>query len=413
MAESCNSRSFSWLVKSCIPDPRREIANPSSESHRGHRSSVAVVASLAAAPIFSLPDDLLLECLGRVSSSSLPSLPLVCRRFALLLDSPDFFHLRRLHDRLRRSIHAVSVSDLAVLTSATLPLASTAADSWEVTAFPLPFSPQISDGSGSFSHARAVPVGRSVYLIGRGATILYDTWTGHISSRSPTLFPRKKFAAAAIAGKIYVAGGSSRTSAVEEYDPSADEWKVIAEAPRRRYGCVGAAAGGVFYVAGGLRVGSGRVLDAHVCAGSVDAYHVAGRGWLRPRAVPGGGCVVGTCGVGEHVYILASHAVEISFWRWEVGGRGRRGGEWTRLDSPPVPSRVGLGGAVLFSCAAVGADRMAAVVHVSAVRGGTVDEAAASADGAVLVYDIPGGEWTRGPDLPPGFRRAACAGVEC
>ncbi|RLM69096.1 hypothetical protein C2845_PM17G01240 [Panicum miliaceum] len=94
--------------------------------------------------------------------------------------------------------------------------------------------------SSEFAHARAVALGREVFLIGRGATLRVDALTGAARACAPTLFPRKKFAAAAVGGRIYVAGGSARTAAVEEYDLAADAWRVVAEAPRRRYGCAGA-----------------------------------------------------------------------------------------------------------------------------------------------------------------------------
>jgi hypothetical protein len=128
--------------------------------------------------------------------------------------------------------------------------------------------------------------------------------------------------------------------------------------------------------------------------------------------VPGGGCVVGACGAGDgHLYVVASHAVDLSFWRWHGGG-GRGGGGWVALEAPPVPrGAVGLGVAVRVAMAGVGADRVAAVVNVAAVRGHAA--AGGAVEGLVLVYDIGGGRWSRAPDLPPGFRRAACAAVEC
>uniref|UniRef100_A0A0D3HHY3 RING-type domain-containing protein n=1 Tax=Oryza barthii TaxID=65489 RepID=A0A0D3HHY3_9ORYZ len=154
---------------------------------------------------------------------------------------------------------------------------------------PLPLPPTLLHCGGSvFAHARAVVLGRDVFLIGRGATLRVDALTGAARACAPTLFPRKKFAAAAVGDRIYVAGGSARTAAVEEYDPEVDAWRVVGEAPRRRYGCAGASAGGVFYVAGGVAVsGEGaRALEAHVCAGSVDALHVASGTWARPVRSP-------------------------------------------------------------------------------------------------------------------------------
>ncbi|CAO2143200.1 unnamed protein product [Urochloa humidicola] len=433
-AESCHPRGLSWFARSCIPaDPARHIAVPVPISAT---TNPAASDAEEESPITALPDELLLECLARVPRASLPPLPAVCRRFAALLASEGFLHLRYAHGRLRPCLLAVSVSvSSAHFARALLQLGSSSVPELDVAALPLPSPlPHCTGGStfssSAFAHARVVALGRDVYLIGRGATLRVDALTGAARACAPTLFPRKKFAAAAVGARIYVAGGSARTSAVEEYDPSADAWRVVAEAPRRRYGCSGAGAGGVFYVAGGVAVsssrdGSGatRALEAHACAGSVDALHVASGAWAwsaRPRAVPGGGCVVGACGAGDgHLYVVASHAVDLSFWRWSGGGganRGQGGGAcgWVALEAPPVPrGSVGLGMAVRVVMAGVGGDKVAAVVNATAVRGHNAAGGGGALEGMVLVYDIGDGKWSRAPDLPPGFRRAACAAVEC
>ncbi|KAG8050718.1 hypothetical protein GUJ93_ZPchr0009g1571 [Zizania palustris] len=417
-AESCHSRSLSWLVKSCIPaDPARHIAVPVPVP-----VPVPAVGTTqpppppSSAPIYALPDDLLLECLARVPRASLPPLPAVCRRFAALLSSSAFLHVRRVHAQFQPSLLAVSVSDHGTVAQTLLQF-NTSTPTVDVAALPLPQTLLHCSGA-AFAHARAVVLGREVFLIGRGATLCVDALTGAARACAPTLFPRKKFAAAAVGDRIYVAGGSARTAAVEEYVPEADAWRVVAEAPRRRYGCAGAGAGGVFYVAGGVAVsGEGaRTLEAHVCAGSVDALHVASGSWARPRALPGGGCVVGACGVGEHLYVVASHAVELSFWRWcggvGRGGEGRGWGGWVALEAPSMPrGSVGLGMAVRVAMAGLGTERVAAVVSAAAVRGH--NSGAGALEGIVLLYEIASGKWSRVPDLPPGFRRAAYAGVEC
>ncbi|KAI4991804.1 hypothetical protein ZWY2020_040190 [Hordeum vulgare] len=377
-ADSCHSRSISWFVKSCIPaDPDRHISG--------------------------LP----------------PPLPAVCRRFADLLASQAFLQLRRARGQLQPSLLALSVpAHGGAFAQALLQFRpEQQQQQLQVAALPLPLA-LLHCGGSVFAHARAVALGREIFLVGRGATL---RWTRSRAQRAcaPTLFPRKKFAAAAVGGRIYVAGGSARTAAVEEYDPVADAWRVVSEAPRRRYGCAGAGAGGVFYVAGGVAVsGDGaRALGAHVCAGSVDALHVASGSWARPRALPGGGCVVGACGVGDHLYVVASHAVELSFWRWHGGaGRGsdlRAGGGWVALEAPPMPrGSVGLGMAVRVTMAGIGRETVTAVMSAAAVRGHNA-AGAGPFEGMVLAYNIAGGKWSRVPDLPPGFRRAACAGVEC
>ncbi|XP_010247220.1 PREDICTED: F-box/kelch-repeat protein At5g26960 [Nelumbo nucifera] len=425
MAESCNSRGFSWLVKSCFPNPQHETRrgptlltrisdkNPpeSRPENRHHKHETT----------FSfLPDDILLECLSRVSPSSLPSVSLVCRKWSQLLDSPGFYDLRRNLGHLRQTVFAVAFTDYGVY--ATMHRIGDET-SWRTTSFPAVemVAPEIFDGS--FSHARLTAIGRHIYIIGRNATIRYDTWTGVITSRAPMIFPRKKFAAAVVAGKIYVTGGggASRTSAVEQYDPETDTWRVAAESPRRRYGCIGAAVDGVFYSIGGLKIGGvaeatrGVGSEAHVYASSMDLYDVEARAWLRSRAVPGGGCVVAACAAGGYIYVLASHAVELSFWRYD--GRRKSGGfgEWCRMKSPPLPAQVRLDSTVRFCCVGVGEK----VVLVQAV--GCIDDLLRRSgrscrglkEGLVLVFDYAAGEWSRGADLPAIIRRAACVCVEC
>ncbi|RLN30922.1 F-box/kelch-repeat protein [Panicum miliaceum] len=287
--------------------PRRHIAVPVPISAASTSNNPA--SDSEESPISALPDELLLECLARVPRASLPPLPVVCRRFAALIASHGFLHLRRAHGRIRPCLLAVSVSSAhsaaVTFARALLQLGASSRPELKVAALPLPPPLLHCAGSSAFAHARAVALGREVFLIGRGAT-----------------FPRKKFAAAAVGGRIYVAGGTARTAAVEEYDPAADAWRVVAEAPRRRYGCAGAAAGGVFYVAGGVAVsghpggdGAPRALEAHACAGSVDALHVASGAWAwsaRSRAVPGGGCVVGACGAEDgHLYVVATRREEL------------------------------------------------------------------------------------------------------
>lgn len=237
-----------------------------------------------------------------------------------------------------------------------------------------------------------------------------------MSPRCAMIFPRKKFAAASVAGKIYVAGGGSRTTAVEEYNPESDTWTVVSHAPRRRYGCIGASVDGVFYVIGGLRIGaweqneySRAASEAHAAyAGSMDLFDVEGRVWLRSRAVPGGGCVVAACAAAGRVYALTSHAVELSFWSFEARRKGGGAfGEWCRMKSPPLPAQVRVDTRMRFS--GVGMGDKVVLIQVAGGR----NEVRGSKEGFVLVYDCIAGEWGRGAELPEVFRRAAYVGVEC
>lgn len=332
MSDSCHSRHFSWLMKSCFPNPQHHHPQPlhRSISHHHHHHTT----------ISSLPDDLLLECLSRVSSSSLPSVSLVCRRWSRLLSSSALYDLRRRNASIYHTVFVFSVTDSGLF-AATLRFGD--AYSWRTSFIPA------GDGGegfrGPLSHSRVSAIGRGIYIIGRREMVRYDAWTGALTAKAGMVFPRKKFAAAMVAGRIYVAGGAARTSALEEYDPVSDKWSVVAEAPRRRYGCIGAAVDGVVYVIGGLKIGASESevvplaagAEAHVYASSMDLYDVEARGWLRSRAVPSGGCVVAACAAAGFVYVLTSHAVELSFWRFDArrkatsGSGGGGFGEWCRM----------------------------------------------------------------------------------
>ncbi|KAK7304880.1 hypothetical protein VNO77_42773 [Canavalia gladiata] len=410
--ESCNSRHFTWLMKSCFPNPH----NATVSQPQPHPMSPAPPTTIS-----SLPDDVVLDFLSRVPPSSLPALSLVCRRWSLLLRSPDFSLLRRRRNLLRHTSVALAATDHG-LSAATL-----LDGAWTNSLFvPCYDAVSLDNFHSLLSHARVASIGPRIFIVGRNATLQYDTWTATVSPRAAMIFPRKKFALAAVAGKIYVAGGGSRTAAVEEYNPVTDTWHVVGHAPRRRYGCIGASVDGVFYVIGGLRIGASEHnvfsraaggAEAHaVYASSMDLFDVETRVWLRSRMVPGGGCVVAACAAAGRVYVLTSHAVELSFWSFDArrkcGGsvNGRGGGvfgEWCRIKSPPLPAQVRVDTRMRFSCVGMGEK----VVLIQ--MGGNMNEIRGLRDGLVLVYDCVAGEWGKGVDLPEVYRRAAYVGVEC
>ncbi|KAK4793712.1 hypothetical protein SAY86_024147 [Trapa natans] len=439
--QSCNYRGhFSWLMKSCFPNPNDK---PLPDSHiplhlhlhrqrhrQGLRLTSAASSDAATTGMDSLSDDLLLECLSRVPPPSLPSVSLVCRRWSHLVESSAFSGFRRLRGLLRPTVFALSSSaDSSCLLAASLCFDSDPT-AWRVSLFLASDAVSLANLYSLVSHSRLSAIGPRIYIIGRSSMVCYDTWTGTVTTRSPMASPRKKFASAACSGKIYVAGGGGcgGSSSVDEYDPRSDTWRVVSQAPRRRYGCVGAAVDGVFYVIGGLRIGSsvsdhkpplsavGVGAEAHVYASSMDLYDVETRAWLRSRSLPGGGCVVAACAASVgHVYILASHAVELSFWRFDGRRKTAGFGEWERLKAPPLPAQVRLDSSVRFSC--VGAAERVVLVQVAGCiddllrRSGRAERGLR--EGLVLVYDTAKGEWNRGADLPEVIRRAACVSVEC
>ncbi|XP_020236696.2 F-box/kelch-repeat protein At5g26960 [Cajanus cajan] len=410
--ESCNSRHFSWLIKSCFPNPNDTVAKFSSHS-QPHPSSPAPAPTIS-----SLPDDIVLDCLSRLPPSSLPALSLVCRRWSHILRCPHFSQLRRRRRLLRHTAVAIAATAFGFSAATLLDGA------WHPSLF-LPFYDALSlDNFHSLlAHARVASVGPRIYLVGRAATWQYDTWAATVSGRPATIFPRKKFALASLAGKLYVAGGAAKTAAVEEFDPDSNAWRVVSHAPRRRYGCIGASFDGVFYIIGGLKIGASEqsVLsraysgaEGHAAyASSMDLFDVEARVWLRSRTVPGGGCVVAACAAAGRVYILSSHAVELSFWSFYAkrnnDGENKNDndnvfGEWCKIKTPPLPAQVRVDTRMRFSCVGI-EDKVLLIQNFNEVRG--------LKKGFVLVYDCVAGEWSRGVDLPEVYRRAAYVGVEC
>ncbi|PHT68924.1 hypothetical protein T459_28411 [Capsicum annuum] len=201
-SNSCNSRHFSWLMKSCFPNTQQPPPH--------HPTPIPTTTTIS-----SLPDDLLLECLSRVAHSSLPHLPLVCSRWAYLLDSP-IFHLLRIRNHLVCfTLFVVSCSDGALLT-ASYRLEND--NEWNISSLNYPF----------FENGfRVLAIGRRIYVIGRTVMLRCDTWTGKVVELHGPVNLRKKFAAAVVGGKIYVAGGSAGATAVEEYDPKSEKWRVF------------------------------------------------------------------------------------------------------------------------------------------------------------------------------------------
>ncbi|KAF5201733.1 Galactose oxidase/kelch repeat superfamily protein [Thalictrum thalictroides] len=424
--ESCNPRRFSRIMKSCFPNPTQseysrqttyliKLSDKISSENNHHQTNFSC-----------LPDDLLLECLSRVPLSSLSSISRVCRKWSYLIDSSTFFNLRRNRNLICQTIFAISLTDFGIC------LANLRYEndlSWKIACTQNVDSVMSQIIEGSISHSRLIAIEKFIYIINRNSTVRYNTWTGGFSSRSTMLFPRKRFAAAVIAGKIYIAGGGGggdRTGTVEEYNPETDTWQIIAESSRRRYGCIGASVDGVFYLIGGLKISNrsdycssrdATSTEARAYACSMDLYDIETRVWLRSRSVPGGGCVVAGCAVDGHVYVLMNHAVELSFWRFD-GRRllGNGFGEWCRLKSPPLPAQVRLDNTVRFSCVGVGEEKVVLIQVMGCIddllrRSGR--NCKGLKEGLVLVYDKESGEWSRDLDLPEIVRRAACVCVEC
>ena len=149
-------------------------------------------------------------------------------------------------------------------------------------------------------HAWAVALGGRVY-VGAGTSnrvFSYDpaadVWTDVAPS---AFFHAGTPAAAAIDGRIYVAGGAGGGMAgneVEVYDPGADTWTTLAPMACARNHTAGGVIDGRLYVAGG-RPGNQSCLEA---------YDPAANAWERKASMPTGRSGVAAGVVGNCLYIF-------------------------------------------------------------------------------------------------------------
>ena len=117
----------------------------------------------------------------------------------------------------------------------------------------------------------------------------------------------------------------------------------------------------------------------------------------------GGGCVVAACAAVGCVYVLTSHAVELSFWSFHARRKNHNNyngndnynnnvfGEWCRIKSPPLPAQVRVDSRIRFSCVGIG-DKVILIQSLNEVRG--------VKEGFVFVYDCVAEEWGRGVKTP-------------
>ena len=110
---------------------------------------------------------------------------------------------------------------------------------------------------------------------------------------------------------------------------------------------------GVFYVIGGLKFSSmlGLAMQPYAYVASMDAFETKTNCWQKTRVLPMGGCVIACTTVGRAIYMLTSHAVELSFWKYDTWVES-----FTRVKPPPIPSPLRIDNYLKFSCVTMGTD---------------------------------------------------------
>lgn len=409
------------LMKACWTQPPQEI-----EGSEGPGNC----------PLSALPDDVLLECLARLPRAALQSAMMVCQKWRSVLQAPEYYEQRRRIGTLEPLLFVFGGSGSGLASA----VYCKRAGKWRAASL---FSPRVTmgnewlaeyhgvDHAQSLLHAQPAVLNHRIFIVGAipshnsklwgpDATIMYDSWTKTLSRRAPMLLPRKKFACCSIDGRILVAGGANRRDPsrdalmdAEEYIPEENLWRSIASMPRKRYGCLGVAVDGIFYVVGGLKSSSviGMCMQPYPYISSMDLFDPKTNSWQKTKPLPTGGCVIACTVVGSCIYMLSSHAVELSFWKYDT-----HQDTWSRIKPPPIPSPLRLDNRLKFSCATIGTS-----VYIIQV-GGSIDDLLRRSgrhtrglkEGLVLIYDTLIQEWSRGPDLPSCIKNgAACAVVQC
>ena len=202
---------------------------------------------------------------------------------APLLEPNSEFAVGQLGDR----IYVVGGYPSTRVTVATVQVYDAAADRWTLG----PPIPQ------ALNHPMAAAVDGKLYVIGGQATaggggtaagfldtvFQFDPATGRWIRRAPMPTARSAGVAAAIDGKIYVAGGRPpRGHDFAVYDPAADRWTTLADLPTARNHLAAAALDGRFYAVGG-RFGAG---FRSAMTDVLEVYDPATNSWATRAPMP-------------------------------------------------------------------------------------------------------------------------------
>ncbi|KAL0889401.1 hypothetical protein Bca101_013384 [Brassica carinata] len=201
----------------------------------------------------SLPDDLVVSCLARVSRLQYPTLSLVSKSFRSLLPSPHLYETRSSLDRTESCLYVcIRFSDETnprwftlcqkpdhTTTNKTQKKTKKSSSVYALAAIPFPHSPP-AHWSG------LVAVGSNIYNIGGSeapplSTVSILDCRSHTWREAPSmLIERYDPAASVVDGKIYVAGGCEEcdnSSWMEVFDPKTQTWELVPSRGPEICGC--------------------------------------------------------------------------------------------------------------------------------------------------------------------------------
>jgi hypothetical protein len=214
-----------------------------------------------------------------------------------------------------------------------------------------------------------------------------QVWT--LGAPMPT--PRSELAAAALRGRVYVAGGIAQfgtTTAFEVYDPALGAWEELPALPEAVHHLAAAATGTRVYVTGGYTDLGFSAMSRHAFA-----YDPEARTWATLADLPAPRAAHAMASLAGKLYVAGGVGPgSEDVWVYDPGTD-----QWDGLRAPLPTRREHLTVTVLD-------DKLLVV-------GGRWGDAGNLA--TLEIYDPATGRWTRGPDMPTprsGLTAGALAG---
>eukprot|EP00897_Mesotaenium_endlicherianum_P005735 jgi/Mesen1/518/ME000104S10604 len=376
-------------------------------------------------PIAALPDDLLLECLGRVDRTSIGPMMGVCKKWRVLTKSVAFPETRSWLGLLEECLFVVSKA--AESDPVLVQLYCPSQRSWSHSYL---YEKDVAESSLSIDDAskccrlqqELVILGGIVSTYRSAPPVIYSPWTNSLREAAQLSFPRTNFVCSSDKEMLYVVGGlrdkklSGSTprdlTSAEVYRPDLDTWFALPGMKQPRVGAVGGIVNGKFYILAGTHSVYHSSLKAWQQAPlkDLEVYDPATRTWESKGAVPRTGFIISSAVLGSAIYIMRNETSRISWLRYETTTD-----EWAALHDLPLPHNFKTVHQVDFTCVTVG--RRIFVVQVWGASQDLFRREAGSFRGAVvLAYDpsrAGAAAWKRVPNMPFVTKGAVCEAIAC
>lgn len=345
----------------------------------------------------SLPDHLLMQCLGRLSIPDQAVVRCVCRRLHDLLSAENVYD--------HRSRESLKEPWLCVLGGIQEDRGEVLAEMFDFKAKkwrPMPALPP-----SSFFNFSCAVVDGNLYEVGGFVGLsdvsskmsMYNTRTNAWEEVTQMAELREACACGVIRGCIYVAGGKcrlpsaeQRASSAEVYLPHENRWLPIRSMRECRSCCASAVVGEKLYVIGGY--GTLNILQ------TVEMYDPIEDTWENKSSMPQVWIIAGCAQIGSKIYVVGSDVVAMDGQELAVYDTIRD--VWDVIGSIPFNKLVTGTKCSLWGCAVAAAqDKLYILGGASSYDGGGLN--------TVLVYDPVIHFWTT--MRPMRSRRHGCAAV--